>query len=303
MTTDGSSGAHTVATLLSELDHAISIHAQVAQDQQSQSSENSAHALQQLRNELAQQTATHGSEAVDLARITKLSPGIVLPGWVPQSIASVIGSTSADEPISNLVREAIQENNIGNITRLTNAVSRSISPSVAHSRSDHRPEAPPLGQIFSMRTGSSSTVSRRRRADIANKKAELAAAREARLEAEVAAMEAEESLGGSRVTDASRDELAERLQLIGLESRSYDQDVRPDAHLAEQIEECNYMPGQTADNAVQGASPIDANTATLSPARQPEPTTQQQQQQLYQPSASMPEVHQDPTMACPVAPG
>ena len=93
MTTEGSSGGHTVATLLSELDYAISVHAQVAQDQQSQSSENSAHALQQLRNELAQQAATHGSEAVDLARITKLSPGIVLPGWVPQSIASVIGST------------------------------------------------------------------------------------------------------------------------------------------------------------------------------------------------------------------
>ena len=105
------------------------------------------------------------------------------------------------------------------------------------------------------------------------------------------------------MTDESRDELADRLQLIGLESRSYPHDVRPDAHLARQIEECNYMPGQTAANAVQGASPIDANTATLSPARQPEPTTQQQQQHLYQPSASMPAVHQDPTMACPVSPG
>ena len=187
-----------MATLLSELDNAIAINAQTAQEENSRESEDSASALLLLRQELAQQVEQHGAAAVDSTRITKLSPGVVLPRWVPSAISSVIGATAVDKTIPELVQDAIKVNDPSDIRRLTNAVSRSISPAASRTRSETQQPQASRANFFSMRTGSSSaaSTSKRRLHEIETKRAALAAAKEERIAAELRALEVEESIGG-----------------------------------------------------------------------------------------------------------
>ena len=116
------------------------------------------------------------------------------------------------------MRDVIQLGEAEQTHSLVKAVSRSLSPATHSqtSRQEQQPARVEPGNVFSMRTGTTSKSSNQssRKLEVARKRAEIAAAKEARLRAELDLLEAE-SIEGSRITDQSRDELADRLNLIG----------------------------------------------------------------------------------------
>ena len=173
-------------------------------------SSSSSDVLVTLRNELEAQRDNGHFASVEIHRITA---GLSLPSWIPKVVQKSIGSEDAYLPVPLLVRETLQNTgDTENILGLEGAIAR-----VPQRPQDDGLRCSGL-QAFALDGNSTGNISStRRKAELARKRAELASITEQRVAAELEALEAEdEAEATSRCTDDSRDQLADRLAMIGL---------------------------------------------------------------------------------------
>ena len=252
--------ATSISSILEELDRAIVENGLVATHVENGSSDESS--IFELRTHLQQQLEVHVD--LDMNQIQLNWAGAPLPSWLPRTVTDAMGLTSSLSA-SQALSKAIAKPRHRDISAITSAVDKALSIKSTSERSFQNSEpARPSGLAAAQRSGisphasgpSSTTtlmtttihdhnhdvsrnqtqrfsISTRSRASGSSSKGaaraqlelELARAKEARIEAELQALDSTSSRHSEK--DSDIDSLADRLSLAGLSSHPYQRSTAP----------------------------------------------------------------------------